>query len=177
MTACPRRALLACAPRFGLRHRYLRQHGIAAADIDGDGWDEIYVCQPGGFPTGYTSATERAGFGTSRTGAGLDILDDTACALFVDLRNSGDQDLVLVRPAGRCSSSMTARAASRIIPDAFRFPRAAGHVHRNGRGRLRSRRPPRSVSLLLHLFSERGPVSLSGPLSRCAERSAQFSVP
>ena len=29
--------------------------------------------------------------------AGLDILDDTAGALFVDLRNSGHQDLVLVR--------------------------------------------------------------------------------
>ena len=32
-----------------------------------------------------------------RKSAGLDILDNTACALFVDLRNSGHQDLVLVR--------------------------------------------------------------------------------
>ena len=26
------------------------ENGIAVADIDGDGWDEIYVCQPGGLP-------------------------------------------------------------------------------------------------------------------------------
>ena len=25
-------------------------NGISAADIDNDGWDEIYVCQPGGLP-------------------------------------------------------------------------------------------------------------------------------
>ena len=25
-------------------------NGIAVGDIDGDGWDEIYVCQPGGLP-------------------------------------------------------------------------------------------------------------------------------
>src|ERR1019366_6993621 len=26
------------------------ENGIAVADIDGDGLDEIYVCQPGGLP-------------------------------------------------------------------------------------------------------------------------------
>ena len=32
--------------------------------------------------------------------AGLDLLDDTSCASFVDFRNAGVQDLVILMPAG-----------------------------------------------------------------------------
>ncbi|MDE3197546.1 MAG: VCBS repeat-containing protein [Acidobacteriota bacterium] len=74
--------------------------GIAAGDIDNDGVDEIYVCQPGGLPNRLyrirvdgtaEDITERSGLG---------ILDDTTCALFADFRNSGHQDAVVMRASG-----------------------------------------------------------------------------
>jgi len=35
-------------------------NGVAVGDIDNDGWDEIYVCQPSGLPTAFIviAATE-----------------------------------------------------------------------------------------------------------------------
>ena len=82
------------------------ENGISAADIDGDGEDEIYVCQTGrAAQPPLSSATDKGRYRDIAKAAGLDILDDTACALFVDLRNSGHQDLVLVRTvAARCCS-------------------------------------------------------------------------
>jgi hypothetical protein len=74
------------------------ENGIAVADIDGDGLDEIYVCQPGGLPNRLYQNDGKGHFRDISKEFGLDILDDTTCALFVDLRNSGHQDLVLVRP-------------------------------------------------------------------------------
>ena len=62
-------------------------------------------CSRADCPTGCIRTMARAGFATSREEAGLDILDNTPSALFADLRNSGHQDLVLVRNdrAGACS--------------------------------------------------------------------------
>ncbi len=74
-------------------------NGIAVGDIDNDGADEIYVCQPGGIPNrllkfqGGTLVDI-----TSQWNANL--LDDTSAALFVDLRNTGRQDLVILRSGG-----------------------------------------------------------------------------
>ncbi len=75
-------------------------NGISVGDIDGDGRDEIYVCQPGGLPNRL--------FKIDQTGSMTDItdqwqagiLDDTSCALFLDLRNTGRQDLVVLRSSG-----------------------------------------------------------------------------
>ena len=76
-------------------------NGIAVGDIDNDGRDEIYVCQPGGLPNRlYQCRQGRLEDITERAGVG--VLDDTASALFVDFRNSGLQDLAraaLGRPA------------------------------------------------------------------------------
>ena len=80
------------------------ENGVAVADIDQDGWDEIYVCQPGGLPNRLYKNDGSGRFRDISKESGLDILDDTASALFVDLRNSGAQDLVLVRPTSRCCS-------------------------------------------------------------------------
>ncbi len=74
--------------------------GIAVADIDNDGVDEIYVCQPGGLPNRLykirvdgtaEDVTERSGLG---------VLDETTCALFADFSNSGRQDAVVLRSSG-----------------------------------------------------------------------------
>jgi tetratricopeptide (TPR) repeat protein len=115
--------------------------GVAVGDIDGDGSDEIYVLQPGGLPNrlykleggAMADITERAGVG---------LLDDSASALFVDFRNLGRQDLVVLLPGGPLlllndgSGRFTPRA------DAFQFARppqgtftgmAAADFDRDGR--------------------------------------------
>jgi len=96
--------------------------GIAAGDIDNDGADEIYVLQPGGLPNRLYKLENGAMVDiTDRAGVGL--LDDTASALFVDFRNLGRQDLVVLLPTGPMlllndgSGRFTART------DAFQFAR------------------------------------------------------
>lgn len=75
-------------------------NGIAAGDFDNDGFDDLYICQPGGLPNRlyrnrgdgtYEDVTERAGVG---------VLDNTSCAIFADFRNSGLQDLLVVCGTG-----------------------------------------------------------------------------
>ncbi len=67
--------------------------GLAVADVNGDGLDDLYVLQPAGVPNRlYVQQTD--GTAQERSAqAGLDWLDRTRAALFVDLDNDGDQDL------------------------------------------------------------------------------------
>ncbi len=97
------------------------ENGIAAADIDNDGLDEIYVCQPGGLPNRLYKNDGNGHFRDISKECGLDILDDTTCALFVDLRNSGHQDLVLVRPTQPMLFLNDGKGRFTLAPDAFRF--------------------------------------------------------
>ena len=97
------------------------ENGIAVADIDGDGRDEIYVCQPGGLPNRLYKNDGRGRFRDISREARLDFLDDTACALFIDLRNSGRQDLVLVRSSGPLLFLNDGHGRFTPHPDAFRF--------------------------------------------------------
>ncbi len=96
-------------------------NGIAVGDIDKDGLDEIYVCQPGGLPNRlyknrgdgtFIDITERAGVG---------VLDVTTSALFVDFRNSGHQDLVVLRNTGPLLFLNNGDGTFAHSPDAFRF--------------------------------------------------------
>ncbi|HLH17559.1 MAG TPA: FG-GAP-like repeat-containing protein [Bryobacteraceae bacterium] len=95
-------------------------NGIAVGDIDGDGVDEVYVCQPGGLPNRlykmrggrFEDITERAGVG---------LLDDTSCALFADFRNTGVQDLVVLRSAGPVLFLNQRDGSFALRDDAFLF--------------------------------------------------------
>jgi hypothetical protein len=74
--------------------------GIAVADIDNDGVDEIYVCQPGGLPNRlYKIRTDGTAQDITER-SGLDVLDETTCALFADFNNAGHQDAVILRSSG-----------------------------------------------------------------------------
>ena len=63
-------------------------NGIAVGDMDNDGVDEVFVCQPGGLPNRLFKLLDGR-FVDISAQAGIDLLDATASALFLDLRNSG----------------------------------------------------------------------------------------
>lgn len=73
---------------------YLRS-GLAVGDVNGDGRDDLYVCQPGGLPNRLYVQTEQGAAVDRSSWAGVDFMDKTASSLIIDLDNDGDQDLVL----------------------------------------------------------------------------------
>jgi len=98
-------------------------NGICVGDFDGDGLDDIYVCQPAGLPNRlyknrgdgtFTDVTEQAGVG---------VLDGTASALFADLTNTGRQDLIVVRISGPLLFANRGDGTFELKPDAFQFAR------------------------------------------------------
>ncbi len=115
--------------------------GVAVGDIDNDGADEIYVLQPGGLPNRLYKLVDGAMEDlTDRAGVGL--LDDTASALFVDFRNTGRQDLVVLLASGPLLLLNDGSGRFTPRPDAFRFARppqgtftgmAAADYDRDGR--------------------------------------------
>jgi hypothetical protein len=71
--------------------------GLALGDADGDGLDDLYVCQQGGLPN---KLYLRNADGTLRdfsAESGTDWMEVTRAALLVDLDNDGDQDLALAQ--------------------------------------------------------------------------------
>ncbi len=95
-------------------------NGISVGDIDGDGRDEVYVCQPGGLPNRMYKVGEdgRMQDITARWGAA--VLDDSTAALILDLHNSGRQDLVVLTTAGPLLFLNDGQTLKHK-PDAFRF--------------------------------------------------------
>lgn len=79
--------------RFGIQQN--AYHGIAIADVNGDGRDDVYVCQPGGLPNRlYVQNADGTATDVSAA-AGVDFIRATRCGLFADLDNDQDQDLIL----------------------------------------------------------------------------------
>ena len=96
-------------------------NGIAAGDIDNDGIDEIYVCQPGGLPNRLYKNRGDGTLADITEQAGVGVLDDTTCALFVDFRNSGHQDLVVLRASGPLFFRNNGDGTFTEMPDTFQF--------------------------------------------------------
>jgi hypothetical protein len=74
---------------------FLGYHGIAIGDIDGDGLEDIYVCQPGGLPNLLFRRQPDGTLTDVSTAAGVDWLDNSTGALLLDLDNDGDADLAV----------------------------------------------------------------------------------
>ena len=69
--------------------------GLALGDANGDGLDDLYVCQPGGLPNRLFIRKPDGTVFDASSFAGVDWRLQTQSALFVDLDNDGDQDLVV----------------------------------------------------------------------------------
>jgi len=97
------------------------ENGIAVGDIDGDGWDEVYVCQSGGLPNRLYKNQGGQEMVDISERAGVAVLDNTSCALFLDLRNVGQQDLVVLTTNGPLLFLNQGDGTFVQKPRAFRF--------------------------------------------------------
>jgi tetratricopeptide (TPR) repeat protein len=96
-------------------------NGISVADIDGDGFDDLYVCQPAGLPNRLFRNRGDGTFEDITELSGLGVLENTACALFADVDNIGRQDVIVVRANGPLLFRNLGGGKFRAMPDAFQF--------------------------------------------------------
>jgi tetratricopeptide (TPR) repeat protein len=96
-------------------------NGISVADIDGDGFDDLYVCQPAGLPNRLFRNRGDGTFEDITELSSLGVLENTACALFADFDNSGRQDVIVVRANGPLLFRNLGEGKFRAKPDAFQF--------------------------------------------------------
>ncbi|MGB6960427.1 MAG: FG-GAP-like repeat-containing protein [Candidatus Acidiferrum sp.] len=99
-------------------------NGIAAGDIDNDGFDDLYVCQPPGLPNRLYRNRGDGTFEDVTEKSGVGVLDGTACALFADFENSGLQDLLVVCGSGPLLFLNQGNGKFLLKRDAFQFGRA-----------------------------------------------------
>ena len=75
-------------------------NGVSVGDIDGDGYDDLYICQASGLPNRLYRNRRDGTFEDITDSAGVGVLENTACALIVDVNNDGLQDLIVVCASG-----------------------------------------------------------------------------
>jgi len=71
-------------------------HGIAVDDVNGDGRDDVYLCQSPGLPNLLLLQNPDGTVRDTAVEAGVNWLEGTRAGLFADLDNDGDPDLVSV---------------------------------------------------------------------------------
>src|SRR5439155_1196749 len=75
-------------------------NGVSVGDIDNDGFDDVYVCQPAGLPNRLYRNRGDGTFEDITESSGVGVLENTACAIFADIDNDSRQDLIIVRTNG-----------------------------------------------------------------------------
>jgi tetratricopeptide (TPR) repeat protein len=96
-------------------------NGVSVGDIDGDGLDDLYVCQPAGLPNRLFRNRGDSTFEDITDGAGVGVLENTACALFADIDNDRRQDLIVIRTTGPLLFLNQGGGKFRLKPNAFQF--------------------------------------------------------
>jgi len=99
-------------------------NGVSVGDVDGDGHDDIYVCQPAGLPNRLYRNKGDGTFEDITEWSGVGLLDNTACALFADFDNDGRQDLLVVRANGPLLFLNQGDGRFRLKLEAFHFANA-----------------------------------------------------
>ncbi|MGC2182276.1 MAG: tetratricopeptide repeat protein [Terriglobales bacterium] len=98
-------------------------NGVSVGDIDDDGFDDLYVCQPAGLPNRLYRNRGDGTFEDITESSGVGVLENTACALFADFDNDGRQDLIVVRTDGPMLFVNQGGGKFRQRPEAFHFAR------------------------------------------------------
>jgi tetratricopeptide (TPR) repeat protein len=96
-------------------------NGVSVGDIDDDGLDDLYVCQPAGLPNRLFRNRGDGTFEDITASSGVGVLENTACALFADINNNGRQDLIVVCVDGPLLFLNEGGGKFRPKPDAFKF--------------------------------------------------------
>lgn len=96
-------------------------NGVAVGDYNNDGFDDLYISQPAGLPNRLYRNRGDGTFEDVTDLAGVGVLDNTACALFADLRNTGLQDLLVVCGSGPLLFLNRGNGTFRQKTDAFHF--------------------------------------------------------
>jgi tetratricopeptide (TPR) repeat protein/peroxiredoxin len=96
-------------------------NGVSVGDIDNDGFDDLYVCQPGGLPNRLFRNRGDGTFEDITESSGVGVIENTACALFVDVDNDGRQDLIVVRANGPLLFLNDGNGTFHQKPHAFHF--------------------------------------------------------
>jgi len=96
-------------------------NGISVGDFENSGFDGIYVCQPSGLPNRLFRNKGDGTFEDVTEKAGVGVLDATSSAVFADLRNTGRQDLIVVRANGPLLFLNAGDGSFELKRDAFHF--------------------------------------------------------
>jgi len=96
-------------------------NGVSVGDIDNDGFDDLYICQPGGLPNRLYRNRGDGTFEDITETSGVGVIENTACALFVDIDNDGRQDLIVVRANGPMLFLNVGNGKFRQKANAFQF--------------------------------------------------------
>jgi tetratricopeptide (TPR) repeat protein len=97
-------------------------NGVSFGDIDNDGFDDLYICQPSGLPNRLYRNRGDGTFEDVTETAGIGVIENSACALFADIDNDGRQDLIVVRAGNGPLLFMNEGGGKfRERPHAFRF--------------------------------------------------------
>lgn len=111
--------------------------GVAMGDADGDGREDLYVCQPGGLPNRLLLQQPDGTLRDGSAAAGVDWWDQTQSALFVDFDNDGDQDLAIAMIWGLVFMANDGRGTFEVrhvqlIPEGMPYALAASDVDADG---------------------------------------------
>ncbi len=96
-------------------------NGVTLGDIDGDGNDDFYICQGAGLPNRLYRNRGDGTFEDITQSSGLGVLENTACALIVDVDNDGNQDVIVVCASGPQLYRNLGGGKFRKQPNAFHF--------------------------------------------------------